>query len=572
MLSITFFLTEGAAYGSFVVDGVEKACISGYWDRGWWDDPVYEEVVVDIGPGVHALKWMLDADTGAPTASEWDTCATLRVDELQARNFIKIPSVPDMTFNGSVQVAEIPVSGEYNVITNDGGKNVGRYSAVLKLVDPVSTRWNDGEDGDCRVVSFSILPKMLTDEMVVLSDEAFYYDPGSTVKKPSVTVADTNALGVVISTANDYMVAYEDATAAGAIPVTVTAKNNYFGTVTKTFPVLKRPVAPPVIGTKAYNGRKQKATVPVDDRWTVGKNDGGINVGEYEVVDAAAGLEGFLGYLGGRLVAYVGVEGGDDAYGVLHHFVAMVGVDGDALDALGAQGVDGVAQPGDALEYAFGDDGLHDVELELAGLGCECYGGVVAYHLEADLVGHFGDDGIHLTGHDGGTGSHGGQVDFMKAAPGAGSHETQVVAGLGELDGEALEGCGIGDVCAGVGGGLHEVGGERQGVAAELAHALGAELGEAGDRIQAGADGGAAHVDFAKKIGVALEICDFFLKVVRKGVEFLAGSHGDCVLKLGAAHLEHVLELLTLGAESCNELLEAVDEVLVHPHESVAEG
>jgi len=130
----------------------------------------------------------------------------------------------------------------------------------------------------------TIMPKTLTDEMVVLTDKAFFYDPGSTVKKPSVTVSDTNAVGVVISTVDDYTVVYDEATSAGAIPVTVTGKNNYTGTVTKTFDVLKRPVEPPVIGTKAYNGRKQKATVPVDDRWTVVKNDGGINVGEYEVV------------------------------------------------------------------------------------------------------------------------------------------------------------------------------------------------------------------------------------------------------------------------------------------------
>lgn len=68
------------------------------------------------------------------------------------------------------------------------------------------------------------------------------------------------------------------------MPVTVTAKNNYIGTVTKTFPVLKRPVAPPVIGTKAYNGRTQKATVTTDSRWTVVRNNGGVDVGEYEVV------------------------------------------------------------------------------------------------------------------------------------------------------------------------------------------------------------------------------------------------------------------------------------------------
>ena len=133
-------------------------------------------------------------------------------------------------------------------------------------------------------VIFRILPKTLTDEMVVLTDEAFFYDPGSTVKKPSVTVSDTNAVGVVISTVDDYTVVYDEATSAGAIPVTVTGKNNYTGIVTKTFDVLKRPVAPPVIGSKSYNGSTQKATITTDSRWTVVKNEGGINVGEYAVI------------------------------------------------------------------------------------------------------------------------------------------------------------------------------------------------------------------------------------------------------------------------------------------------
>ena len=142
-------------------------------------------------------------------------------------------------------------------------------------------------------ILFRIAPKTLTSEMVVLTDEAFFYEPGSDQKKPSVTVADTNSVGEVISTAADYDIAYGDSTSAGAVPVIVTAKNNYAGAVTKTFPILKRPVAPPVIGTKAYNGRTQKATVPQDERWAVVRNAGGINVGEYEVVLRLANTEDY---------------------------------------------------------------------------------------------------------------------------------------------------------------------------------------------------------------------------------------------------------------------------------------
>ncbi|MDE3276073.1 MAG: MBG domain-containing protein, partial [Verrucomicrobiota bacterium] len=71
-------------------------------------------------------------------------------------------------------------------------------------------------------VIFRILPKTLTDEMVQLTDEAFFFDPESGQKTPSVTVADTNSFGTVISTAADYDVAYGDSTSsAGAVPVTV---------------------------------------------------------------------------------------------------------------------------------------------------------------------------------------------------------------------------------------------------------------------------------------------------------------------------------------------------------------
>lgn len=204
------------------------------------------------------------------------------------------PLVCEKIYNGATQPVEIVPNFDepYQFLWALTEGNENAYSATPPTLRNVA-------DGELTVffkfvtanyqpyygkVVFRILAKELTDEMVVLSDEAFYYDPGSTVKKPSVTVADTNALGEVISTANDYTVAYENATAAGAIPVTVTAKNNYTGTVTKTFPVLKRPVAPPVIGTKAYNGRTQKATVTTDSRWTVVRNNGGVNVGEYEVV------------------------------------------------------------------------------------------------------------------------------------------------------------------------------------------------------------------------------------------------------------------------------------------------
>ena len=52
------------------------------------------------------------------------------------------------------------------------------------------------------------------------------------------------------------------------------------------------------------------------------------------VVDRAVGLKGLFGDLGAGLVADDRVEGSHDADAVLHHLVAALLVDGDALHAL----------------------------------------------------------------------------------------------------------------------------------------------------------------------------------------------------------------------------------------------
>ena len=109
----------------------------------------------------------------------------------------------------------------------------------------------------------------------------------------------------------------------------------------------------------------------------------------------------------------------------------MFCIDGDAVYAEGTEGVHHIDEPGLALEDAFYNYGLHNVELELAGLGCKAHGGVVTYDLEAYLVGYLRDHGVHLAGHNGRAGGHGREINLMQAAAGTGSHQAEVVTGLG---------------------------------------------------------------------------------------------------------------------------------------------
>jgi hypothetical protein len=222
------------------------------------------------------------------------TQSVIKPEDIFGSDPAETPLSCEKTYNGVAQPVEVvpEFDEEYTFLWSLNGENESSYLETAPTLKNVA-------DGELLVyfkmvtanfepyygkVIFKILPKELTEDMVVLTDEAFFFDPDSGQKTPSVTVADTLADGTVISTTADYEIAYGDSTSAGAIPVIVTAKNNYFGQITKTFDVLKRPVAPPVIGAKAYNGRTQKATITTDSRWKVVENNGGINAGEYDVI------------------------------------------------------------------------------------------------------------------------------------------------------------------------------------------------------------------------------------------------------------------------------------------------
>ena len=186
---------------------------------------------------------------------------------------------------------------------------------------------------------------------------------------------------------------------------------------------------------------------------------------EHEVIDALAGFECLFGNLSGRLVSDHRIEGGDDTDRVLDRLEIMRPIDGDAVDTFLTQDRHDIPQPSDRLENTLGNDGLHDVELELSGFGGKGNGGIVSDDFEANLIGDFGDDGIDFTRHNGRARRHRRQIDLVQTATGAGCHQTQVIAGLAEFDREALEGCRIADVGTGIGGCFHEIAGQGEGFA-----------------------------------------------------------------------------------------------------------
>ena len=95
------------------------------------------------------------------------------------------------------------------------------------------------------------------------------------------------------------------------------------------------------------------------------------------------------------------------------------------------------------------------------------------------------------------------------------------------------------------------------GLPVSLARWCGAPLGVALGGVEAGADGGGAHVDRVEVLLRVAQELDLAVQRGGEGVELLAHRHGDRVLQLGAAHLDDLQVRVALGAEGGGELLAA---------------
>ena len=281
-----------------------------------------------------------------------------------------------------------------------------------------------------------------------------------------------------------------------------------------------------------------------------------------EFMQGLAGEEAFASDVRAGLIAEVGLENRDDAERAHHEVFAVLGVDNDAVNALFTQSVAGVRQNLHLHIQSEGDDRFHHVQFKLAGGGGKHDGGVETDGEERSLIRHFRDNRIDLARHDRAARLELGQNDFAKAGTRAGGQETQVIADLRELDGEALAGRREGDIGAAVGRGGDQVVAVDERDARQFSEALdslGRVFRMAGNRR---ADGGGAEVHDLEVFLSFTDRLDFVADRGAPAVEFLSEGHRNGVLQVGTAHLEDILRLFCL-------LVEAGDEVLNGLHEDV---
>lgn len=207
------------------------------------------------------------------------------------------------------------------------------------------------------------------------------------------------------------------------------------------------------------------------------------------------------------------------------------------------------------------EDGFEDVEFKVALAAGEGDGGLVAEDLRAEHGEGFALRGVDFARHDGGAGFVLGEFEFGEAAAGAGAEEADVLGDFEERGCERVEGA----VCFddGVVGckSFEFVGRGLEFVAGEGGDFGGDGFGEAGEGVEAGADGCAALGEQAEAGEGGGEAEQTVVELVDVGGEFLAEGERGCVLEVGAADFDDVVELGAFGVEGVAEALEGGDEL-----------
>lgn len=207
----------------------------------------------------------------------------------------------DYTLNYSVTTY-----GDWYKIADDGTATALEETSCLRYVLPadlavgqhtyrLTFRSADGYQTS-REVTVTVTPAALTEDSVTLAEDSFTYD--GSAKTPEVTVVLRDQ---TLVKDRDYTVAYANNTDAGTATVTITGKDNYAGTVTKTYRITAKTITGMTLtveGNAVYNGSAQTPDVTVrdgektlvkDTDYTVVSYGGNINAGEAAVTVAGKG-------------------------------------------------------------------------------------------------------------------------------------------------------------------------------------------------------------------------------------------------------------------------------------------
>ena len=168
----------------------------------------------------------------------------LRVNKDLNHSSIQV-TLSELTYNGQPQIPTVTVKDgettltlneQYSIIEPEAG-NTNAIAATAEDAPYITISCETDAEVNyyvgSREVKFGIAPKQLEEDMVELSATTLPYSGEN--QKPTVTVTDGELM-----TADDYTITNEGGVEVGNYTITVVAKNNYTGTVEKTFEIITR--------------------------------------------------------------------------------------------------------------------------------------------------------------------------------------------------------------------------------------------------------------------------------------------------------------------------------------------
>ena len=192
---------------------------------------------------------------------------------------IAVPNVTSKVYTGKTLTADIKDTTIYKVTSNLGGIEVGSYEVELTIIN-TNYKWNTGGETTA-VTTFEI-----TKAQAIISEfklENWTY--GTEANTPS---ASTNfgEIEYTYSTSESGEFGETQPTNAGTYYVKAEVKetNNYIGaSQLLTFVINKASIDLPSVISKIYTGETLTADIASTEIYSVTKNLGGINAGEYPV-------------------------------------------------------------------------------------------------------------------------------------------------------------------------------------------------------------------------------------------------------------------------------------------------
>ena len=202
-----------------------------------------------------------------------------------AKASVAIPTVPGKVYTGENLTADIADGEHYTVSENNGGTEVGRYDVKLKLRDDANYYW-EGKEKDVSVIT--------VDFNISAAENKWTTEPsitgwtyGESANAP-VYGAKFGDVKIEYKKASEPDSAYSASVPANAgdynVRLSVAATDN-FGALTKAldFTIAKASVAIPTVSGKVYTGENLTADIADGEHYTVSENNGGTEVGRYDV-------------------------------------------------------------------------------------------------------------------------------------------------------------------------------------------------------------------------------------------------------------------------------------------------